>query len=260
MAFDSPTQTPEILRFAQAAMQLESQEKILIEFSECLSKYGFDFVFYKVKHSYKNTSTRWGNINIGTKELPAFQDDPFFKYCCSTYAPSYTGADFIEDYPFLTQAEADYVQPAVAAGFQTGMAVPTYIDPETRISGFNLGSRLGKQEFLKKVDEFKFKISLACVLVERSLQNTCSEATQKPEKELVSDESLTPRERDILFLLSQGFSRKEMALMTNLSPHTISDYIKKLYIKLAVSNRSEATRKAMTMGLTPPRLSPYYRA
>lgn len=254
MAFDPPTLTPEILRFAQRAAYMSSQHQILYEFSNCLEKYGFDFVFYKVKLSHRQESDLWGNITLDGAFRSNYSADPFFKYCCSTYAPTYVGADFLEDYPFLKDEEHAFVQSAAEAGFCSGLAVPVCIEGQPRVAGFNLGSKLRKEEFLQNVDEFRFKIALSCILVDRALQGLESDISPVDEIEPGEDQALTPRERDVLFLLSQGFSRKEMARMTNLSPHTIADYVKNLYAKLDVKNRSEATRKAIIMGLTPPRL------
>ena len=51
---------------------------------------------------------------------------------------------------------------------------------------------------------------------------------------------LTPRERQVLALLSEGLSSKEIALRMSLADGTIKSYRKSLYGKLAVSRRSHA--------------------
>ena len=95
---------------------------------------------------------------------------------------------------------------------------------------------------------------MACQIIDRILKNIVEIEADDRDVELSQTYALTSRERDILFLLSQGYSRKEMARLTSLSPYTIADYVKNLYAKLGVKNRSHATRLAMTMGLQPPRL------
>jgi DNA-binding NarL/FixJ family response regulator len=61
--------------------------------------------------------------------------------------------------------------------------------------------------------------------------------------------SLTERERDILMLASKGFNYPEMGKLMNLSPHTITSHVKKIYRKLAVHSRGEAVFEAKRMGL-----------
>lgn len=63
-------------------------------------------------------------------------------------------------------------------------------------------------------------------------------------------ESLTPREKDVLRLLSEGLSARQMARRLDLSERTINTHVANVYRKLAVSNRVQAVRHAIRMGLT----------
>lgn len=54
---------------------------------------------------------------------------------------------------------------------------------------------------------------------------------------------LTPRERDIVRLLSTGHSRRDIARLLVVSSHTVDDHIKRLYGKLGVRSRPELTAK-----------------
>jgi two-component system nitrate/nitrite response regulator NarL len=60
---------------------------------------------------------------------------------------------------------------------------------------------------------------------------------------------LTPREREVLGLLIEGFSNKEMAKALELSPDTIKDYLNGVYRKLEVRDRLSAARRARELGL-----------
>lgn len=62
-------------------------------------------------------------------------------------------------------------------------------------------------------------------------------------------ESLTPREKDVLRLLSEGLSARQMARRLELSERTINTHVANVYRKLAVSNRVQAVRQAIRMGL-----------
>ena len=61
--------------------------------------------------------------------------------------------------------------------------------------------------------------------------------------------SLTPRESEVLALIAKGFSFGEIARLLEVSPHTITAHVKKIYQKLAVHSRGEAVYEAGKMGL-----------
>ena len=60
---------------------------------------------------------------------------------------------------------------------------------------------------------------------------------------------LTPREQQTLEALSEGLSYSEIAQRLEVSPHTITDYIKGVYRKLGVNSRSEAVYAGVHQGL-----------
>lgn len=62
---------------------------------------------------------------------------------------------------------------------------------------------------------------------------------------------LTPREEDVLGLLVQGLSNKEIAKALRLSPETVKDYLERLYGKLEVNDRLAAIGKAQSLKLIP---------
>lgn len=61
--------------------------------------------------------------------------------------------------------------------------------------------------------------------------------------------SLTPREEQMLVLIGNGYSVRQSSESLGISHHTAAGYLKTLYQKLQVSNRAEATLKAVQMGL-----------
>lgn len=62
--------------------------------------------------------------------------------------------------------------------------------------------------------------------------------------------TLSPREREIVGMMSTGSTNGEIAGHLHLSPHTIKDNASALYRKLGVRNRAEAVRRAERLGLT----------
>jgi len=53
---------------------------------------------------------------------------------------------------------------------------------------------------------------------------------------------LSKRESDVLALLAQGLTNREIAKAVFLSPETVKGYVAQIYSKLGVRNRVEASR------------------
>lgn len=60
---------------------------------------------------------------------------------------------------------------------------------------------------------------------------------------------LSERETEILTLIAKGLKRNEVAELLGLSPNTIAAHLKRIYNKLNVSTRAEATLEALRLGL-----------
>lgn len=74
--------------------------------------------------------------------------------------------------------------------------------------------------------------------------------TRKPGSEQTL---LSPREHEVLMLISRGFSYAEIARLQTVSVHTVQTHIKNLYSKLSVHSKNEAVFEASRLGLLPPR-------
>ncbi len=61
-------------------------------------------------------------------------------------------------------------------------------------------------------------------------------------------DSLSPREREILGLLAQGLSNKELARALSVSENTIKTHLANLYAKLGVGRRTQALAVAQRLG------------
>lgn len=62
-------------------------------------------------------------------------------------------------------------------------------------------------------------------------------------------EELTDREGQVLQLLAQGFPNKQIALQLAISEHTAKFHVSAIYAKLGVTNRTEAARRGVRLGL-----------
>lgn len=60
-----------------------------------------------------------------------------------------------------------------------------------------------------------------------------------------TDYGLTPREREILQLMAEGFLKKEIANRLRLSFHTVDTHLRNIYSKLEVNSRTSAVAKAL---------------
>jgi DNA-binding NarL/FixJ family response regulator len=63
------------------------------------------------------------------------------------------------------------------------------------------------------------------------------------------DGALTERELEVLQLLAQGFTDKGVARQLNIATDTVKNHMKHIRVKLGVTNRLQATMRAISLGL-----------
>jgi LuxR family transcriptional regulator, maltose regulon positive regulatory protein len=63
-------------------------------------------------------------------------------------------------------------------------------------------------------------------------------------------DSLSAREGDILKLIGEGLSNKEIARNLAITPETVKSHVKHIFTKLNVDNRAQAVSRAQILGLT----------
>ncbi|MBV9230080.1 MAG: response regulator transcription factor [Chloroflexi bacterium] len=68
-------------------------------------------------------------------------------------------------------------------------------------------------------------------------------------REPESPKPLTERETDVLRLLAQGHSNKEIALALHIAEDTVKTHVRHILTKLGVQSRTQATLAAMRLGL-----------
>jgi DNA-binding NarL/FixJ family response regulator len=64
--------------------------------------------------------------------------------------------------------------------------------------------------------------------------------------------TLTPREHEILVLVSQGLTMQQAGRRLGISPRTVETHVAKLYRKLGVRTRVQAVGRAVQLGLIEP--------
>ncbi|MCD2165514.1 response regulator [Comamonas koreensis] len=118
---------------------------------------------------------------------------------------------------------------------------------------------------LKQRDDFEVMLSIRSVLrggapidpfIARRILQLLPMRASKPADSAVPaahggepDVGLTPREAEILRLVADGMSNREIADAVHLSRHTVESHVKRIYRKLAVSSRMMAVREARARGM-----------
>jgi DNA-binding NarL/FixJ family response regulator len=62
---------------------------------------------------------------------------------------------------------------------------------------------------------------------------------------------ISEREFEVLRLLTEGHSNKQIAALLNVSPNTVKTHVARLYEKLDARRRTEAIHKARELGMIP---------
>ena len=73
----------------------------------------------------------------------------------------------------------------------------------------------------------------------------------EPNKEAIAYLKVSDREIEVLSLLADGQTNKEMARNLDISPNTIKTHLSNLYTKLEVERRTQAIQKAKSLRLIP---------
>jgi DNA-binding NarL/FixJ family response regulator len=88
--------------------------------------------------------------------------------------------------------------------------------------------------------------SIKAVATGLTVFDTALEAMSDAESTI---DPLTPREREVLQLLSDGLGNKEIASKLNISEHTIKFHIRSILGKLGAASRTEAVTRGLRSGL-----------
>ncbi len=114
---------------------------------------------------------------------------------------------------------------------------------EAGATGYILKDSL-PQEFVALIHQLRAGGSPISPLIARHLLRRLRPTPPAP-----APSELTPREAEVLALIAKGFNFAEVARLLEVSPHTVTAHVKKIYEKLAVHSRGEAVYEATRMGL-----------
>lgn len=177
--------------------------------------------------------------------------DPFLSHICTSYSIVPTGPDFLPDYDYLPEPAKAFIRAARSVGWRTGMGIPMRLQGSERYGGFNLGCGLAKDMFTANVLPKAEVFRAYCLLAHRRIEELAADGRVEAESgfrdllvapQIPGLSALSPREREVVYLISQGISRKDCAKACGISPNTVAEYTKSAYRKLGVSNRAEAAQ------------------
>ena len=229
---------------------LSDVQAIWAQLLDGLRDYRVDFAIYLTVTEDRKSPSLLTNIpEIYEGMDPA--DDPFLEWCCNSYEPTRTGGGFLSEHDYLPNSAKKFIARASMSGFKTGFGIPMRLNGSTRFGGFNLGTRLTATEFDQLIWPKRAEFRGLCLLVHRRIEELQSKTHTKTKQDfrklLIAPENanvgaLSPREKEIIYLISQGLSRKECARVCGISPNTVHEYTKAAYRKLGVSNRIHAAQ------------------
>jgi DNA-binding CsgD family transcriptional regulator len=116
-------------------------------------------------------------------------------------------------------------------------------------------ARLGEHDFIDAYGagqalSLEQAIGEATALVDASIAPAQADAAIPPETSAMLDVGLTPREVDVLRLLGQRYTDREIAAHLSISPRTVMHHVSRILAKLHVANRRDAAALARDQGIT----------
>lgn len=125
-----------------------------------------------------------------------------------------------------------------AAGFKDGLAMPLY-GPNLRNASVSLS------HMSAKVDLSREAVALLHFAAQAAHLQICAMFAE----ETPADRHLSAREKEILDWVARGKSNGVIAEILDISPGTVDTYMRRIYEKLDVSDRTSAAVKGVGMGL-----------
>jgi DNA-binding CsgD family transcriptional regulator len=230
---------------------------------DTLATAGFDHAIYlTVDDRFESPFLRCTVPGLYDDARP--QDDPFLRHVCDTYEIMAIGSEFIASHPYLQADERELIQRGNKGGIRSALGIPMRLQGSARFGGFIVGNGMDRATFMDRIFPRAEEIRLFCLLIHRRIEDLEQKPAAQSRQQNGGDfrapllapalpepfDALSPREREIVYLLAQGRSRQEAAEICGISVHTVSDYAKSGYRKLGVNNRAQVASK---IAAAPPR-------
>jgi DNA-binding CsgD family transcriptional regulator len=138
----------------------------------------------------------------------------------------------------ITQEERAFLNALRAVGFRDGYALPCY-GPNGRNAVIGIGG-IGPETVLAEPDLFMLQFAAQAAHL-----RICAQFAE----EGVLDRRLSGREKEILDWVARGKSNSVIANILEIAPGTVDTYMRRIYEKLDVSDRTSAAVKGVGLGL-----------
>ncbi len=115
-----------------------------------------------------------------------------------------------------------------------------------KVKGFDVGG----MDYISKPFDIEEMIARIenCLRLQQQINHRVT-ITTKQHEDKITQYQLSHSETQILGLYAQGYQRKEIGTQLFISENTVKTYLKSLFIKLEVKNRTEAITKAREIAL-----------
>lgn len=233
---------------ARQLEELEDIPQIWDTLLAALAQQGIEHVIYiSVDANRQNPFVLTNVPDVYATADPA--TDPFLSHICTSYEIVPTGPDFLPEYDYLPDEAKAFIRAARDVGWRTGLGIPMRLQGSERFGGFNLGTPLDVEAFNAQIRPHAESFRFLCLLAHRRIEELTRDGmplrTEGFRDLLVAPENpalaaLSPREKEVIYLVAQGISRKDCARLCGITPNTVAEYTKSAYRKLGVSNRFEA--------------------
>jgi DNA-binding CsgD family transcriptional regulator len=169
--------------------------------------------------------------------------DPFYRYCCRTFAPICTGPEYLDTHGYLAEQERKVILEGGETGFRSGFSAPVRLIGGIKFGGWNFGSRFKRSELEASLKEHGDELRLAAFCIHEHAERL-SQTESEP-----NFGRLSPRERECLLWLSRGLRTAAIADRLGIAQVTVDLHFRGARRKLGAATREEALAKAIAHGL-----------
>jgi DNA-binding CsgD family transcriptional regulator len=174
-----------------------------------------------------------------------YRIDPFYRYCCRSFAPVGTGPDYLDDHDFLNEQERRIVFEGGETGFRSGFSSPVRLLGEGGFGGWNFGSSLPRRQFETLLTDRGRDLRLAGFYIHEHAGRLSRLDDARQLQRQPQQARLSTRERECLLWLSRGLRTLEIAERLGIAAVTVDLHFKNARRKLNASTREEALAKAI---------------
>ncbi|WP_111656062.1 LuxR family transcriptional regulator [Isoalcanivorax indicus] len=236
-------------RLSEALPECADADAVWALSTRVFAALGFDRVLYldsQVSHAEPSAVTVLSGFSFAWvthyQDSGYALDDPFPRYCATTYAPQRTGVDHLAQHQYLEVRERRIIEESAEDGFRSGVSCTTRLMGPAGFSAWNLGSTLPGSEVDKLLLRYGDALRLLAFCVHDRL-------CQFP---VVGAPSLSGRERQCLERLCAGQRVKQIAWALSLAEVTVELHIANARRKLGARTREEALARALRWRLIEP--------